>query len=331
MKNTSQIQQTELDAGFVLPSGFPFLPDELETRTEFKQRLHGLLKHPIIAGHAQLVTDSYNTVSQALPIQVTWEQWALPFQDQAGDIHLRLQDSQIEQLNKSSSSHPVYAQLKLVENGNKKEAKPDNIIFKITGLHLKTKNYLVPIYHQLPPALLYSLEAHQNWTKAVSFTQHDSLMLASASEDNTIRLWQVGSGQQPNVTFEAKSGVNSIAFSPDGKLLASGSNDTLIRLWNVETGQEHQILQGHEYTVFSVAFSPDGQVLASGSVDKTIRLWDVQTGRELFTLRGHDGWVFSVAFSPDGRYLASGSRDKTVKLWDVSNGNELLTLPHQSN
>ncbi|MEK7990761.1 MAG: WD40 repeat domain-containing protein [Thiotrichaceae bacterium] len=329
MKNTSNIQQhTELETG--LPPVFPFGPDALETQSEFKKRLHNLLKHPIIAGYTQLIEQQYNDLSKVLPISIKWQKWSQPFQQQVGDIHLRLQVSQVEQLNKSTQLHPVYAQLKLVENGNRKDCARDNIVFKITGLHLKTKDYLVPIYHQLPPSLLYSLEAHQNWTKAVSFAQHDSLMLASASEDNTIRLWQVGSGQQPDVTFEAKSGVNSIAFSPDGKLLASGSNDTLIRLWNVETGQEHNTLQGHEYTVFSVAFSPDGQVLASGSVDKTVRLWDVQTGRELFTLRGHDGWVFSVAFSPDGRYLASGSRDKTVKLWDVSNGNELLTMNHQS-
>jgi WD40 repeat protein len=323
MKNIPQKQL----AGFPLPPVFPFGPDALETQTEFKQRLHSLLKHPIIAGYAQLAENEYNQLSKVLPISVKWEKWALPFQHQTGDIHLRLQDAQVEQLNQSSHIHPLYAQLKLVENGNKSNLDQDGILFKITGLHLKTKDYLVPVYHQLPPTLLYSLEAHQNWAKAVSFTQHDSLLLASASEDNTIRLWQMGSGQ-PNMTLEAKSGVNSIAFSPDGKLIASGSNDTFIRLWNVETGQEQHILQGHKYTVFSVAFSPNGQILASGSVDKTVRLWDVYTGRELFILRGHDSWVFSVAFSPDGRFLASGSRDKTVKLWDVSNGNEILTLPH---
>ncbi|MCV6636479.1 WD40 repeat domain-containing protein [Candidatus Albibeggiatoa sp. nov. NOAA] len=326
MKNTPNIQSTEFNLG--LPTGFPFAPDASETLSEFKQRLRVILRHPIIAGHAQLNINQYNLLSQMLPIQVTWEQWAQPFQDQVGDIHLCVQEAQIQQL-KSTQSYPIYAQLKLVENGNKKDVSQHNIIFKIKVLHLKAKNHIVPIHHQLPPTLLYSLEAHTNWTKAVSFTQHDSLLLASASEDNTIHLWDMGSGRQPNITLEAKSGVNSIAFSPDGKLLASGSNDTLIRLWNVETGQEQHILQGHEFTVFSVAFSPNGQVLASGSVDKTVRLWDVQTGRELFTLRGHDSWVFSVAFSPDGKTLASGSRDKTVKLWDVSNGNELLTLPHQ--
>ncbi len=325
MKNTPKQQLTKLEKGIALPPVFPFGPDAAETQNEFKQRLRNLFKYPIIAGYTQLVDEQYNAFSEVLPIHVCWEQWAQSFQHQLGDIHLRLQAFQVEKL--VNAAYPVYAKLKLVENGNTKTIGKDNILFKVNGLHIKVKDYLLPIYHQLPPALLHSLEAHHNWTKAISFTQHDGLLLASASEDNTICLWNVSSGQQPNITLEVKSGVNSIAFSPDGKLLASGSNDTLIRLWNVETGQEHNVLQGHEYTVFSVAFSPDGQVLASGGVDKTVRLWDVYTGRELFTLRGHDSWVFSVAFSPDGRYLASGSRDKTIKLWEVSSGNELLTFP----
>ena len=324
MKNTPPIQPQN-QTGLALPQAFPFGTDASETQAEFKQRLHNLLQNPIVAGHVKLVEAQYNTVSQVLPIQVKWEQWACPFQQKVGDIHLRLQAIQLHTLLKSNKTYVVYAQLKLVKPEQPTDA--EKILIKITGLHLKAQNYIVPIYHQLPPTLLYSLDAHQNWTKSVSFSQQESSLLATASEDNTIRLWQMGSGQT-NMTLEANSGVNSVAFSPDGKLLASGSNDTLIRLWDIETGKEQHVLQGHEYTVFSVAFSPNGQVLASGSVDKTVRLWDVLTGRELFTLRGHDSWIFSVAFSPDGRYLASGSRDKTVKLWDVSNGLELLNLPH---
>jgi WD40 repeat protein len=71
-------------------------------------------------------------------------------------------------------------------------------------------------------------------------------------------------------------GVNSVAFSPDGKRLASSSGDYTVRLWDVETGQPlGEPLKGHDNNVMSVAFSPDGQHLASGSTDSTVWLWDV--------------------------------------------------------
>jgi WD40 repeat protein len=71
------------------------------------------------------------------------------------------------------------------------------------------------------------------------------------------------------------SGVNSVAFSPDGKLLASGSTDWTIKLWEVATGSPVRTLYGHTWVVNSVAFSPDGRLLASSSSDDTIKLWDI--------------------------------------------------------
>ena len=102
--------------------------------------------------------------------------------------------------------------------------------------------------------------------------------LASGSDDHTVRLWDVTSGQCLKILQGHTNGVWSVAFSPDGQTLASGSDDHTVRLWDVTSGQCLKILQGHTNGVWSVAFSPDGQTLASGSQDETIKLWDVQTG-----------------------------------------------------
>jgi len=97
--------------------------------------------------------------------------------------------------------------------------------------------------------------------------------LASASGDNTIKLWHLAS-QTPIDTLTGHSKeVNSVAFSPDGLTLASASFDNTIKLWNVETQKPIATLTGHSDSVWSVAFRPDGLTLASASSDKTIKLW----------------------------------------------------------
>ena len=160
---------------------------------------------------------------------------------------------------------------------------------------------------------------HTHWIQSTAFSPNNR-MLASGSHDNTVRLWNVSSGQPLKTLTGHTGGVHSVVFSPDGNTLASGSRDRTVRLWDAHTGQHRQTLTGHTDWVFNVVFSPDGNTLASGSRDGTIRLWDVRTGVLRQTLTGHTSWVNSVSFSPDGLMLASESRDGTVRLWDVRTG-----------
>ena len=140
----------------------------------------------------------------------------------------------------------------------------------------------------------------------------------------------------PYVTIDgAKTGVNSVAFKPDGTTLAI-DNDNTIRLWDVATGQEKKMLWvdiGRNITavVNSIAFSPDGQMLAGGVHEpETICLWDADAGEQLKTMREDTSkalhWVNTVAFSPDSKMLASGSEDGNLYLWDVATGEKLKTL-----
>ena len=172
---------------------------------------------------------------------------------------------------------------------------------------------------------LRTLKGHTNSVGSVAFSP-DGTRLATASYDNTVKLWDAGTSQVLRIFTGHTNGVPSVVFSPDGTRLASASHDKTVILWDVDTGKILHTLRGHTGEVYGVAFSPDGTHVASASNDKTVKLWDAGSGKELHTLEGHKGVVRIVAFSPDGMRLASAGFDKTVKLWDVGTCQILRTL-----
>ena len=168
---------------------------------------------------------------------------------------------------------------------------------------------------------------HSNSISSVAFSP-DGKLLASASRDQTVKLWDVASGKELRTLAGHSLSVTAVAFSPDGKTLASVSWDKTIKLWDVVRGEVLRSRTAHLDKISSVAFSPDGKIIASGSVDGKIALWNVANGLELH-LAGHLKEVGSLAFRPDGKVLASGSDDNTIKLWDVASGNPMpVVLAH---
>ena len=176
--------------------------------------------------------------------------------------------------------------------------------------------------------LLRTLEGHTGDVLSVAFSP-DGQTLTSGSWDETIRLWDVNTGELLKIFEGHEFYVPSVAFSPDGQTLASGGSwdwDGTIRLWNVNTGEliesfgsmdPNELIAGHDSEVESVAFSPDGQILASGGWDDyQILLWDTNnTGKPLKTLSVAAN-VTNIAFSPDGQTLASGGGNE-ARLWKL--------------
>ncbi|KAJ5776942.1 Pfs NACHT and WD domain protein [Penicillium odoratum] len=174
-------------------------------------------------------------------------------------------------------------------------------------------------------SFLKTLEGHTRNVNSVLFS-HDSQLLASASDDKTVKVWDASSGQCLQTLEGHTSNVNSITFSHDSQLLASASYDKTVKVWDASSGQCLQTLEGHTSSVNSVTFSHDSQLLASASYDKTVKVWDASSGQCLQTLEGHTSNVNSVTFSHDSQLLASASDDETVKVWDASSGQCLRTL-----
>ncbi|NEZ58498.1 TIR domain-containing protein [Adonisia turfae] len=151
----------------------------------------------------------------------------------------------------------------------------------------------------------------------------DGKLIASASIDKTIRVWDLGNRKQQSVFInKGRSGiVTSLAWSKNSKELAFGTTTKNLRVLNRRTNKAVS-KQGHSASINSVSFSPDGKIRASGSNDRTIRVYNAtNNGKLRFTLKAHSGSVDSLAWSPDSKVLATGSSDKTIRLWSLKKGN----------
>jgi WD40 repeat protein len=163
-------------------------------------------------------------------------------------------------------------------------------------------------------ALLRTLRGHADWVRGCAFSPAGGL-LATTSDDRTVRLWQAETGRLIHSLADHQGPVSGCAFSPDGRLLATASFDGTAKLWRVATGELVRTLTGHRTWVRAVSFSPDGRTLATAGEDHTVRVWRVDSGALESTLSGHTSAVTDCVFSPDGRRLASTGLDGTVRLW----------------
>ncbi|CAD8083964.1 unnamed protein product [Paramecium sonneborni] len=170
------------------------------------------------------------------------------------------------------------------------------------------------------------LKGHDGKITSLSIALYrDKEIIASASLDSTIRLWDMKIGTEITC-FKSQSLIKFITFSSDGQILAYINENHSINLLNVSTKEIIEKLVGHSNVLNSLSFSPNGQILASSSSDGSIVLWNLQEIKQFQNRQGHLKSIKSIAFSPDGCIVASSSEDRYILLWDIKTGSQIYKL-----
>lgn len=211
---------------------------------------------------------------------------------------------------------------------------------------------------------LFAFDGHTSMIKSVAVSP-DARRAASASWDNTIRIWDLVGGQHL-LTLKDNDDLAIVRFL-DTRHIITGSYDGNIKFWDIDSqssefasdnealeitaaaidthGQavvglgngtieiwdrngafKSRPLASHTYRVNAVNVTSDGQYFVSASNDGTLKVWEFETGALVRTLEGHSSMVSTCSLSEDGRLIVSQSENNVFKVWELDSGVELKTL-----
>ena len=210
-----------------------------------------------------------------------------------------------------------------------------------------------------------TLGGHTKQIESLSWSP-DSTQLISASEDATMRIWNITSGDLLSAVEGQDAAVYAAAWSPDAEqVLQAAGKEIRVRSASMEIleileghttevrhiewfGEEAHILSvgangemllwdstnweliasngDHTNAKQSTAISPDGSKAVSGSNDGIVRVWEIASGNQLAVFNGHEGAINEVAWSADGANIATASDDGTAKIWEAESYTESRLL-----
>lgn len=166
---------------------------------------------------------------------------------------------------------------------------------------------------------LRTLQGHTGQIRSAAISP-DHQFIASASDDNTVRIWDLKTGNVRRILRGHKDRLYLVAISPDSQFVASASFDQTVRIWDIKTGTQQRVFVDNTTLFFSVAISPGGHFVVLAPFNRVLRLWDVKKGIEKKVFKGLEGRENDVMVSPNSQFVVSASDSTTIQIWDVESG-----------
>ncbi|KAF8460623.1 WD40-repeat-containing domain protein [Kalaharituber pfeilii] len=165
---------------------------------------------------------------------------------------------------------------------------------------------------QFPLSTIEILTDHTDEVWFLEFS-HDGSKLASASQDNSVIVWDTETWEPIHTLRDHPSAVTYVQWSPDDSKLLTTCAEKKALLWDAHTGSCLKSWDAHTVRVMCCAWAPDGQTFVTGSDDRDLTVWDL-SGRAIYKWIG--ARIYDLAITPDGKRLVVISAEKMVHVYD---------------
>jgi WD40 repeat protein len=195
------------------------------------------------------------------------------------------------------------------------------------AIQRKQSYYCVEIWECKEKKVKFILSGHTYYVKCVAFHPKKDDLLASCSDDNTIKLWNPKTGKLISTLRGHSFMVESIEWHRDNDWLLSCSSDKTVRIWDCTSRKLLHTFYGHTSCANHATWHPQGRFLAScGYNEFNIWFYDHSKGTEVQRAAGHRGIIRAISWHPNENFLASSSADRTIKIWSIPTGSCVSTL-----
>jgi len=171
--------------------------------------------------------------------------------------------------------------------------------------------------------VVLELDGHLDGVRWLCFSP-DGLLLASASNDHSVRLWDAKTGRLIHAFMGHTGRVSCVNFSPDGRRIISADEDYTTRIWDVRTGEQLAQFDPECLSIPFAAFMPDGKQVLLAQHTGDLAIWDAAQESKVKQIENREYHVHSAAISPDGSRIAVGGCFGALMLWDATTGRVLL-------